>query len=56
MSNSTQVRPYTLAEVAALQCPVCGYYCVGNGGIGCIDKKGLYEITQRASITPEPKQ
>jgi hypothetical protein len=20
------------------QCPVCGYYCLGNGGIGCIDK------------------
>lgn len=20
------------------QCPVCGYFCVGRGGIGCIDK------------------
>ena len=19
-------------------CPICGYYCVGKGGIGCIDK------------------
>lgn len=19
-------------------CPVCGYYCLGNGGFGCIDK------------------
>jgi hypothetical protein len=19
-------------------CPVCGYYCLGKGGIGCIDK------------------
>jgi hypothetical protein len=19
-------------------CPVCGYYCLGNGGMGCIDK------------------
>ena len=23
------------------QCPVCGYYCLGNGGIGCIDKPAL---------------
>ncbi|MCK5161655.1 MAG: hypothetical protein KAQ99_08795 [Candidatus Aureabacteria bacterium] len=21
-------------------CPVCGYYCLGKGGIGCIDKPG----------------
>ena len=20
------------------QCPVCGYYCIGNGGVYCIDK------------------
>jgi hypothetical protein len=19
-------------------CPVCGYYCLGTGGVGCIDK------------------
>ena len=28
-----------------LFCPVCGFYCYGNGGLGCIDKKGLYEMT-----------
>lgn len=22
-------------------CPVCGYYCLGKGGAGCIDKPGL---------------
>lgn len=21
-------------------CPVCGYYCLGKGGVGCIDKAG----------------
>lgn len=21
-----------------IQCPVCGYYCLGRGGVGCIDK------------------
>jgi len=21
-----------------VQCPVCGYYCLGKGGYGCIDK------------------
>jgi hypothetical protein len=25
-------------------CPVCGYYCLGKGGIGCIDKPKLVEI------------
>ena len=24
-----------------IQCPVCGYYCLGNGGLGCIDKPGF---------------
>lgn len=24
-----------------IQCPVCGYYCLGNGGHGCIDKPSL---------------
>lgn len=23
------------------ECPMCGYYCLGKGGIGCIDKPGL---------------
>ena len=23
------------------QCPVCGYYCLGNGGNGCIDKPSI---------------
>ena len=26
------------------QCPVCGYYCLGKGGIGCIDKPALCGI------------
>jgi len=24
-------------------CPVCGYYCLGKGGHGCIDKPGSSE-------------
>lgn len=23
-------------------CPVCGYYCLGKGGHGCIDKPNIY--------------
>lgn len=26
------------------QCPVCGYYCLGKGGIGCIDKPELLKV------------
>ena len=22
-------------------CPVCGYYCLGKGGVGCIDKPSM---------------
>ena len=24
-----------------IQCPTCGYYCLGKGGRGCIDKPSL---------------
>lgn len=27
-----------------MQCPVCGYYCLGNGGLGCIDKPGTSNL------------
>jgi len=33
-----------LKEAEEMICPVCGYYCLGKGGFGCIDKKGFYEI------------
>lgn len=25
-----------------IHCPVCGYYCLGKGGIGCIDKTATF--------------
>ena len=28
-------------------CPVCGYYCLGKGGNGCIDKPTLVNIVER---------
>lgn len=30
-----------------LHCPVCGYYCIGKGGVGCIDKPKLVEPAAR---------
>jgi len=29
-------------------CPVCGYYCLGKGGEGCIDKPTLCGFNIRA--------
>ena len=29
-----------------IQCPVCGHYCLGKGGVGCIDKPSL-QTTKR---------
>ena len=25
-----------------IQCPVCGYYCLGKGGHGCIHKPDIF--------------
>lgn len=39
-----------------IQCPVCGYYCNGKGGIGCIDKPELVRLegfTPPKSWTPD---
>jgi len=33
-------------------CPVCGYYCNGKGGFGCIDKPVLTGL--RKTPRPEP--
>lgn len=37
------------ARYADESCPVCGYYCLGKGGNGCIDKPSgidIYDITK----------
>lgn len=45
-----RVRQFVVAYIthksqdpANIHCPVCGYYCLGKGGIGCIDKPSLCE-------------
>lgn len=30
-----------------IQCPVCGYYCIGKGGFGCIDKPKLCGVADK---------
>jgi len=53
MDNLNRVKKEDLYEIYKNEiCPVCGYYCTGRGGIGCIDKPALcgmpdWEITQR---------
>ena len=34
-------------NVEDIQCPACGYYCSGNGGICCIDKPTLFKNQQK---------
>jgi len=48
-NNQTKNRgEKELREAENLICPVCGYYCLGKGGHGCIDKKSFCEkITQK---------
>jgi hypothetical protein len=31
-------------DANAIVCPVCGYYCLGKGGFGCIDKPNMIKI------------
>lgn len=50
------VRDESMDEV---HCPVCGYYCNGKGGIGCIDKPvlcGLRPPVYRNDLFLDPIQ
>jgi len=29
-----------------ISCPVCGYYCLGKGGYGCIDKPSMLNLNK----------
>ncbi len=37
-----------------IQCPVCGYYCNGLGGHGCIDKPSLYLKIKKDQLKTKP--
>ncbi|MBU1941443.1 MAG: hypothetical protein KKC68_06670 [Candidatus Thermoplasmatota archaeon] len=42
MDNLDVIRKQDLYEIHKdVMCPVCGFNCLGNGGIGCIDKPAL---------------
>lgn len=38
-----------MSNIENLTCPVCGYYCLGKGGAGCIDKPTLLPRAVRYS-------
>ena len=38
MKTCSTLEQYKAREI---YCPVCGYYCLGKGGMGCIDKPKL---------------
>lgn len=39
----------SVSETSAKEiiCPQCGYYCIGKGGIGCIDKPFFVRFESR---------
>lgn len=45
-------HPDLLKPTTDEQCPVCGYYCLGKGGIGCIDKPTLVAEWAKIKTTP----
>ena len=39
-----------------IHCPVCGYYCLGKGGIGCIDNtrpSKLHPMNEKIELSDE---
>ena len=36
LTNATLIE-----EMSKEQCPTCGFYCLGKGGFGCIDKPAI---------------
>lgn len=38
-------------DMSEIYCPVCGFYCLGNGGHGCIDKPRLVGISPKEANT-----
>jgi len=46
MDNLDVAKKEDLYEIYKNEiCPVCGYYCLGKGGFGCIDKPTLCGLT-----------
>lgn len=35
-------------SIEDIQCPVCGYNCLGQGGVGCIDKPHLVKVCKES--------
>jgi len=35
-----------------IKCPVCGYFCLGHGGIGCIDKPFMVKMLEKQEDLP----
>lgn len=37
-------------------CPICGYYCLDDGGEDCIDKPGLIKNSEKVKIITDKCQ
>ncbi len=50
MKTCTTLEQYRNNRNKNTNCPVCGYYCLGTGGIGCIDKPSLVKCGHGKSL------
>lgn len=52
MTDSKEVK-----DLRDLTCPVCGWFCIGHGGLGCIDKPkvvaGLTELKEKLNANKD---
>lgn len=44
------------SKMKDVYCPVCGYYCLGKGGFGCIDKPFLVGLKDDSNFSPSDSQ
>lgn len=42
-----------MGKLSEEQCPVCGYYCTGKGGLGCIDKPAMSQEDKPCNPHPD---
>ncbi len=51
MDNTNTIKKLDLYEIYKDEmCPICGYLCLGKGGIGCIDKPILCGMESKQHI------
>ena len=50
MGKNSNTDTSAVQAASALFCPACGYYCIGAGGIFCIDKPTIVQVAKARAL------